>query len=111
MLVRFVYMSRCVTHDVRRRALVKFSLHASVLICRAETSFLLIEAVVLSCSCNCFFFCVLFTFSTTRIVNRRTENVHLASFTFFSESFELFDISRNAKRLGISHYHLFKWIS
>ena len=47
----FVYISRCVTHGVRR-APVKISLPASVLVCRAETSVLVNEVTVLWCSIN-----------------------------------------------------------
>ena len=45
----FVYIPRCVTHSVQR-APVKISFHTSVLICKAETSVLVNEITVLSCS-------------------------------------------------------------
>lgn len=53
-LFHFVNISLCVTHDVRR-----VSLYASVLISRAETSFLLPEVTVLSCSITGFRTCYL----------------------------------------------------
>ena len=54
-LFYFVYISSCVTHDVRRA--FQFSLYASVLICRAETLFLLTEVTVVSCSITGFCTC------------------------------------------------------
>ena len=91
-----VYSSRCVTHGVRR-APVKILLHAGVLICRAETSVLVNEVTVLSCSITGFFnlqhtkidfwqlkLSVIFTFKTTYTVGVSNEGFKLYYKRYFA---------------------------